>query len=186
MNHYIDILIKPDAEMRKNVLLNKVYTKLQKALFTLNSTGIGVSFPQYKVMLGNRLRIHGIEEKLTELQATDWLGGSAGYCDVSPIQAIPNEVVYRTISRKQSNMTEAKLRRLIKRDSISLDEIKGYKAKMFQKWLDNPYLELDSLSNGHKHRRYIAFGEPVKSNSEGKFDFFGLSKTAAENQGNVA
>jgi len=43
MNNYIDILIKPDDEMRENVLLNKVYSKLHKALFTLKSTEIGIS-----------------------------------------------------------------------------------------------------------------------------------------------
>jgi len=75
-------------------------------------------------------------------------------------------------------MTEAKLRRLIKRGSITQDEIKGYKAKMFQQGLDNPYLELESTSNGHKHRRYLVFGEPSKSAALGKFDFFGLSKIA--------
>ncbi|MGR6859126.1 type I-F CRISPR-associated endoribonuclease Cas6/Csy4 [Aliivibrio salmonicida] len=37
--------------MRENVLLNKVYTKLHKALVTLNSDSIGVSFPQYNVIL---------------------------------------------------------------------------------------------------------------------------------------
>ena len=51
-------------------------------------------------------------------------------------------------------MTEAKLRRLIKRGSISQDKIKSYKAKMFQQGLDNPYLELESTSTGHKHRHY--------------------------------
>ena len=179
MKHYIDILIKPDTEMRKNVLLNTVYAKFHKALFTLQSKDIAVSFPQYKVILGKILRIHGTESKLTELQATNWLGGLAGYCKVSAIQTIPNEVVYRTISRKQSNMTEAKLRRLIKRGSITQDEIKGYKAKMFQQGLDNPYLELESTSTGHKHRRYLVFGETNKSITVGEFDFFGLSKTAS-------
>ncbi len=163
MKHYIDILIKPDEEMRENVLLNKVYAKFHKALFTLQSKEIAISFPQYKVILGKTLRIHGTESKLTELQATNWLGGLAGYCKVSIIKTIPDEVVYRTISRKQSNMTEAKLRRLIKRGSISQDEIKGYKAKMFQQGLDNPYLELESTSTGHKHRRYLDFGELVQS-----------------------
>ncbi len=179
MNHYIDVLIKPDDEMRKNVLLNKVYTKLHKALFTLKATDIGISFPKYNVILGNVIRIHGTETKLAELQATNWLGGLSGYCDVSAIQAIPNDVSHRTISRKQSNMTEAKLRRLIKRGSITQDEIKGYKAKMFQQGLDNPFLELESTSNGHKHRRYLVFGEPSESMTLGEFDFFGLSKMAS-------
>lgn len=178
MNHYIDILIKSDEEMRENVLLNKVYTKLHKALFILKATDIGVSFPKYKVMLGNILRIHGMEAKLSELRATHWLGGLSGYCDVSAIQTIPSDVVYRTISRKQSNMTEAKLRRLLRRRTITQNEIKGYKAKMFQQGLDNPYLELESSSNGHKHRRYIQFGELSSQAVEDNFDQFGLSKTA--------
>ena len=129
-------------------------------------------------MLGNVLRIHGAEQQLTELYATNWLGGLVGYCDVSAIQTIPNEVDYRIISRKQSNMAEAKLRRLIKRGSIAEDEIKQYKAKMFQQGMDNPYLELESTSTGHKHRRYIQFGGLKTQAIEGAFDQFGLSKIA--------
>ena len=75
-------------------------------------------------------------------------------------------------------MTEAKLRRLIKRGSITPESVKDYKVKMFEKGLDNPYLELDSTSSGHKHRRYIAFGELLSNPLKGDFDSFGLSKTA--------
>lgn len=178
MSHYIDISIKPDAEMRENLLLNKVYSKLHKRLFELQSTDIGISFPRYKVMLGGLIRIYGTEQKLAELQATNWLGGLAGYCDVSSILSIPTEVKYRIISRKQSNTSEAKLRRLIQRGSITEDKIKAYKAKMFQQGLDHPYLELESSSNGHKHRRYIQFGELLSEPIAGEFDQFGLSKTA--------
>jgi len=178
MDYYLDIKIVPDEEVPIYFIRNKVYSKFHKALFFLNSTDIGVSFPNYKDKLGNVIRLHGSENSLLKLQETNWLGGLAGYCNISPIQAIPKKVIYRTVSRIQSNMTEAKLRRLVKRESISQDEIKGYKAKMIQKGLDNPYLELDSSSNGHKHRRYIAFGEIVKSSAQGEFDFFGLSKTA--------
>jgi CRISPR-associated endonuclease Csy4 len=49
---------------------------------------------------------------------------------------------------------------------------------MFQKGLDNPYLELESGSNGHLHRRYIVFGELMDKPMSGEFDQFGLSKTA--------
>jgi len=86
--------------------------------------------------------------------------------------------MYRNISRIQSNMTEAKLRRLIKRGSITQEETKAYKAKMFQQGMDNPYLELESGSNGHKHRRYLQFGELSSQSVKGEFDQFGLSKTA--------
>ena len=146
MDRYIDVAIKPDAEMRENVLLNKVYTKFHKALCTLQATDLGVSFPKYNVKLGKVLRIHGTSERLMELQDLNWLGGLAGYCDKMLIQAIPEDgVSYRTVSRKQANMTTAKLRRLIKRGSIPESEIKKYKAEMFRQGLDNPYLELQSL-----------------------------------------
>ena len=29
MDHYIDVKIKPDAEMQENLLLNSLYSKLQ-------------------------------------------------------------------------------------------------------------------------------------------------------------
>ncbi len=178
MSHYVDIMIKPDAEMRENLLLNKVYTKFHKALYDQKSTEIAVSFPRYKVMLGDVIRLHGTEAKLTELQRLDWLGGLKGYCVISAIQTIPADVMYRNILRIQSNMTEAKLRRLIKRGSITQEETKAYKAKMFQQGMDNPYLELESGSNGHKHRRYLQFGELSSQSVKGEFDQFGLSKTA--------
>jgi CRISPR-associated endonuclease Csy4 len=43
MNRYLDVKIKPDAEMPENWLLNKVYTKLHKAIFDLLATDIGIS-----------------------------------------------------------------------------------------------------------------------------------------------
>lgn len=178
MDYYQDIKITADDEMRENVLLNKVYSKLHKVLFILKSTNIGISFPEHKIMLGDVIRLHGAEAKLNELQTVDWLGGLKGYCVISAIQAIPVDVMYRNISRIQSNMTEAKLRRLIKRGSITQEETKAYKAKMFQQGMDNPYLELESGSNGHKHRRYLQFGELGSQLVKGEFDQFGLSKTA--------
>ena len=178
MDHYIDVTFKPDAEMRENVLLNKIYTKLHKAFFDLEANSIGVSFPQYNIKLGDVLRIHGSQVDLERLQGTNWIGGLSGYCNVSPIKPVPANVCYRRISRKQSNMSLSKLRRLIKRGSISPEQVKTYKAKMYSQGLSNPYLELESASSGHKHRRFIEFSESFESPVEGVFDHFGLSKIA--------
>tara|TARA_R110001599_G_scaffold43846_6_gene131061 strand:+ start:7249 stop:7800 length:552 start_codon:yes stop_codon:yes gene_type:complete len=178
MNSFLDIELKPDAEMRENVLMNKVYAKLHKTLFDIKATDIGVSFPQYKVMLGKVLRVHSSVERLAQLQNSNWLGGLAGYCAISDIQTIPVEAKYRMVSRIQSNMTQSKLNRLIKRGSITDSEVKAYKAKMFTKGLDNPFVELESGSNGHNHRRYIQFSEILDNPLPGEFDSFGLSKTA--------
>ncbi len=178
MRYYIDVAIKPDAEMRLNALLNSIYTKIHKALFDLGSTTIGVSFPRYKVMLGNVLRIHGEETNLSDLENLDWVGGMKGYCQVSSIIPVPEVSKFRTVSRKQTTMSQAKLRRIIKRESISKEDTKRYKEKMFSKGLNEPYLELVSISNRRKYRRYIEFGELLDQPVYGKFDQFGLSKTA--------
>ncbi len=178
MNHYIDVQLKADVEMRENVLLNKVFTKFHKALFDMQTTAIGVSFPKYNIKLGNLLRIHADKANLDVLQSMNWIGGLSGNCDISTVFEIPHDVRYRTISRKQTNMSIAKLRRLIKRGSISENEAKSYKAKMFAQSLDNPYLELESSSNGHNHRRFIVFGDLLDTATEGLYDQFGLSRTA--------
>ena len=179
MNYYADIEIKPDAEMRENMLLNKVYTKFHKALDDFKATDIGVSFPEVDTRLGKTLRIHGSQQRLEELQNIDWLGGLCGYCNVSEINPIPETgVQYRTVSRVQSLMTQAKLRRLIKRNSLSDEDIKAYKAKMFSQSLDEPYLELFSATKKKLYRRYIKHGELKDSPTNGKFDQFGLSKYA--------
>ncbi|KMQ50432.1 CRISPR-associated protein, Csy4 family [Chitinispirillum alkaliphilum] len=178
MDYYFDVLILPDTEFPPAILMNSLYTKLHKALWDLKSTTIGVSFPRCKVTLGNLLRIHGTDSDLRELQAQNWIGGMSGYCKVSEILPVPKNANFRTVSRKQPNMSQSKLNRLIKRGSIPEDEIKQYKAKMFSKGLDEPYVELVSKSNSHKHRRYFEFGELQETPTLGVFDQFGLSKTA--------
>lgn len=179
MDHYFDVEIQPDAEMRENLLLNKVYTKLHKGLCDVNSTNIGVSFPAYKVLLGKIIRVHGNNKSLSEFQANNWLGGLSGYCKVSEILAIPEQVKYCNVSRWQSNMSESHLRRLIKRGSISQEEIKAYKAKMFASQMTTlPFLELESTSSGKHHRRYIQMSELYIEPVIGDFDTFGLSKIA--------
>lgn len=178
MNYFIDIKLLPDPEFQTTVLLNSMYTKLHKTLCELKSKSIGVSFPAYQLTLGNILRIHGNESDLNNLKQRNWLGGMSGYCKVSEIKPVPDAIKHRTVGRKQTTMSQAKLNRLIKRGSISEDEVKLYRAKMFAKGLDNPYVELVSGSNGHRHRRYIEFGGLMDTPVAGEFDKFGLSKTA--------
>ncbi|MDQ7059379.1 MAG: type I-F CRISPR-associated endoribonuclease Cas6/Csy4 [Ghiorsea sp.] len=189
MDCFLDVKIKPDEEMRENLLFNKVYTKLHKALSTMNATDIGVSFPRYKAKLGDVLRIHADKQRLDELQAMNWLGGLSGYCEVSDVLPIPESIEgYRIISRKQPTMTLKKLESRVeyqKEKGVlkTNEDVKAYerqyKEKMYDSQsLDNPYLELTSRSNGHKHRRFIQFGRLLERPTEGEFDQFGLSKNA--------
>ncbi|MDD3591924.1 MAG: type I-F CRISPR-associated endoribonuclease Cas6/Csy4 [Sulfurovum sp.] len=176
MTHYIDIRLFPNKEIRENVLLNQIYTTFHKRLYDLKSASIGVSFPEYNLKLGRLFRIHGTKEVLEKLSEKDWLGKYKLFCKVENIKEIPQHVQYRTVSRIQQNMTEAKLRRLIKRGTITEEDIKKYRIKMYQGGLENPYVELVSMSNGKLHRRFIEFGELKKEEVKGDFDLFGLSK----------
>ena len=178
MTHYVDIRLMPKKEIRENFLLNQIYTAFHKRLYDLKANDIGVSFPEYYLKLGRLFRIHGTKEVLEKLNEKEWIGKYQQHCKISQIEEIPKNVKYRTVSRIQQNMTEAKLRRLIKRGSISEDEVKRYRIKMYQGGLDNPYVELISMSTGQLHRRFIAFGELQDKGTYGEFDIFGLSKTA--------
>jgi CRISPR-associated endonuclease Csy4 len=178
MTHYIDIRLTPKEELRENVLLNQLYTAFHKRLYDLKSKNIGVSFPEYRLKLGRLFRIHGSKESLEKLQSKEWLKKDTKYYKISIIQAIPDKLKYRTVSRIQQNMTEAKLRRLIKRGTIPQEDIKKYRIKMFQGGLDNPYVELISMSNRRLHRRFIAFGGLQEKEVKGEFDLFGLSKSS--------
>ncbi|ADG24315.1 MULTISPECIES: type I-F CRISPR-associated endoribonuclease Cas6/Csy4 [Legionella] len=178
MDYYVDILIKPDSEKSLNFLLSTLYTKLHKVLHDMASTNIGVSFPKYNITLGNILRIHSKKVVLDELLGMNFLSGINNYYEVSPIKSVPADSKFRIISRKQTTMSQSKMRRLFKRGSMTVGDIRQYKAKMFAKSIDNPYLELVSGSNGYRYRRYIEFGELLDQPVYGEFDRFGLSKTA--------
>jgi len=178
MEYYIDIELKPDAEMRESPLMNLVYNKFHNALVKLKTEQIGVSFPKYHIKLGKVLRLHGDKTNLQNLQDLNWLDGIAGYCEISDIKNVPSDVKYRTVSRIRTNMSKSKLERLKRRGSITPIEEKNYRAEMFSQGLDNPYLDLKSGSTGQKHRRFFCFGPLVDQQVEGKFDSYGLSKVA--------
>ena len=178
MDYYIDIEIKPDAEMRESPLMNLVYHKLHRALAKLKTEKIGVSFPRAKLKPGRLLRLHGNKIDLYNLQGLNFLGGMAGYCEIDDVKKIPVDVQYRAVSRIRTNMSKSKLKRLKRRGSITPSEEKAYKAKMFSQGLENPYLDLGSGSTGQKHRRFIHFGPLLDKPLVGKFDSYGLSKVA--------
>lgn len=179
MNYYIDITLIPDAGLRLSGLMNAVFSKLHKALCDLRSTTLGVSFPKVQITLGNILRIHGYESYLRDLQGLNWLDEMNGYCRVSEILLVPADTKYRTISRKQPAMSQSKLNRLLKRGSITEAKVNAYKVKMFAgKGLDNPYLDLVSVSSGQRYRRYIVFSELLDHPVTDEFDQCGFSKSA--------
>lgn len=178
MDSYIDIQLKPDAEMREAELSSKVFTKFHKALVTLNSNQIGISFPLVNLKLGCLFRIHGKASLLHDLQGLNWLEPLIGYCRVGTILPVPQQIHYRVISAKRSNLSKSKLKRLIARGSIDKEGEKIYKVKMLSQGFDNPYLDLFSSSTGQVHRKFFEFSNIQDQPVAGVFDSYGLSKTA--------
>lgn len=178
MDSYIDIHLKPDAEMREAELSSKVFTKFHKALVTLSTNKIGISFPEINLKLGKLFRIHGNATELKNLQAVDWLGALSGYCQVGDILTVPAKVQYRKFTEKRCNMSNAKLRRLIARGNIDKDGERRYKVKMLSQGFANPYLDLFSSSTDQVYRKFFEFSEILESEISGDFDSYGLSKIA--------
>ncbi|SQH77673.1 putative CRISPR-associated endonuclease Cas6/Csy4 [Shewanella benthica] len=178
MDSYIDIQLKPDAEMREAELSSKVFTKFHKALVALNTNRIGISFPRVNLNLGRLFRIHGEASLLHDLQGLCWLGALSGYCRTGDVLKVPEAVKYRIISVKRSNLSKSKMNRLIARGSIDKDGEKRYKVKMLSQGFDNPYLDLFSSSTGQVHRKFFEFSDIKEKPMVGIFDTYGLSKTA--------
>lgn len=178
MDSYIELQLKPDAEMREAELSSKVFTKFHKALVTLNTNQIGISFPKARFKLGRVYRIHGEASLLNNFKGLDWLGPLNGYCQLSDILTVPENPQYCVISERRSNLSKAKLRRLIARGNIDKEGEKRYKVKMLSQSFDNPYLDLFSGSTEQVHRKFFAFSDLKEKPIDGKFDTYGLSKTA--------
>jgi len=178
MDFYIDIVILTDPDLSQPIIMNAAYTNFHKVLFDIRSNQVGVSFPHHKKTLGDILRMHGSMSDLQELQKQNLLLGLVGYCEMTGISQVPDDASYHTVSRMQINMSQSKLRRLVKRGSITEEESKRYNLKLPSLHIGNPYVDLVSGSNGQKHRRYIKFGEIVNKPTGGTFDQFGFSKVA--------
>ncbi|WP_394230581.1 type I-F CRISPR-associated endoribonuclease Cas6/Csy4 [Shewanella colwelliana] len=179
MDSYIDICLQPDAEMREAELSSKVFTKFHKALVKLKTNKIGISFPLVNLKLGKIFRIHGEASLLNDLQGLHWLGPLSGYCQLSDILTVPENTQHRIVSEKRSNLSKAKLRRLIARGSIDKEGEKRYKVQMLNQGFDNPYLDLFSGSTRQVFRKFFELSDVTSQRSDGTFDTYGLSHSAS-------
>ena len=180
MTHYITIQIIASKELKENRVLNALMGQLHKSLAQLKSTDVGISFPLMRITPGTILRIHGTPQRLQELPLKEWVSGLPDNCKISEIQEVPADVEHCMFSRKQRNMSASKLRRLIKRGTISPEDINTYREKMFDTFLDFnlPFIELDSTSNGNHYIMHIKKSETFPTAKIGQFNSFGLSRIA--------
>ena len=176
MDYYVDL--KMNKNVRTNVALEKTYANVHKALTSIPSSNIGVSFPEYKVVLGSVIRLHGTKEELEKFMDTDAMK-SLDNCNASKILKVPENCdSFVKTSRIQSVMSNSKLNRLVRRGSISEDEKKAYKIKMLQSSMSNPFILMKSGSNKNFYKRFFQIEKVDRLNS-GTFDSFGTSQIAS-------
>lgn len=194
MNHYVDIRLQPDAEFAPAMLMAALFTKLHKALVVGAHRDIGVSFPQVQeaantaevkpsrmgahppYRLGLVLRLHGSAAALTALMASDWLRGMRDHVLCGPVQAVPAEHGYRTVTRVQAKSNPERLRRRqIRRHGLTAEQAQERIPDSAAETLDLPFLTLRSQSTGQTFRLFIRHGPVQVKLVLGEFGAYGLS-----------
>lgn len=182
MDHYLEIRLLPDPEFSAPMLMGALYSKLHRALATLQSTRIGVSFPEYKrkpKSLGTMLRVHGDENALRHLQEMDWLKGMRDHTHVSAVQPVPADAKHIVVQRRQFKTNAERLRRRrMKRKGESAEQAAQAIPSSVERKPDLPFLILRSQSTGQAFHLFIDQGQPQGGRKEGQFSCYGLSQQA--------
>ena len=174
MNHYVNINAKQHKKLPPEVNVADYYEKLHQFLVINKDCNIAVAFPEYcSTTIGATLQLQGskcdLEKILLYFRSTGIKHGN--------IESIPKDSHFATLRRVQTNMSNAKLRRLQKRHSISNEEINAYKIKMLSESLDYPFLNIKSHSTKKLVKRFFKL-EASDKPCAGEFDTFGVSKVA--------
>ncbi|QBB69464.1 type I-F CRISPR-associated endoribonuclease Cas6/Csy4 [Pseudolysobacter antarcticus] len=182
LSHYLDIKLLPDPEFSAILLLEALYAKFHRALVTQHSDQIGVSFPQYRLKprtLGNTVRLHGSEQDLLALDATNWLTGMRDHIHLSPISPVPESTKFQVFKRRQFKTNADRLRRRrMARKGETYEQAVSAIPSSVEREPDLPYLNLRSHSTGQRFCLFVELGNRTDRPTEGIFNCYGLSQNA--------
>ncbi len=200
MKYYQDITLLSCHEIPLSFIWGKIYMQIHLGLVSRKNAGketsIGVSFPEYEdkaasFPLGTKLRLFAeSKEELADLNVEALLFRFVNdYVDITPIEPVPSEIngyaIFERIHALKSRLPKA--RRYAKRHNVSLEEANAElerlaasteKAAPVILYQSLPFIQMDSLSNGHKFRLLI-HKKTVPSFSKGTFNVYGLSSSAS-------
>ena len=163
------------------MLMGALYNKLHRALFDLQATDVGVSFPAHKHgvrarTLGEHLRLHGTQARLEQLMAADWLTGMRDHTHVSEMLTVPADAQHINVARKQFNTgSPSRARRYAKRHNITEDEARQIYAKVAERRIQLPFVQVSSRSTQQRFSLFIEHGKPTAVATQGTFSHYGLS-----------
>lgn len=182
MNHYLDIQLRPDPEFGAPMLMNALISKLHRALVEMNAIDIGISFPDYSLSpreLGGRLRLHGTEQRLSQLMEKRWLTGMSDHTRCNTPQPVPTGVKHRLVQRRQVKSNAERLRRRrMKRKGETYEQAAQAIPNSVEQRSTLPFATLSSNSTGELFKLFIDQGEPLTTEQLGVFSSYGLSMGA--------
>ncbi len=179
MDHYIDIRLRPDPETPAPALMQTLFAKLHRALVQLNSSDIGVSFPDFDVQrrsLGAGLRLHGQEARMVAMAALPWLQGMQDQVSVAPIQPVPTGSSHRVVHRVQAHSNVERIRRRqMRRQNWTYAEALQHIPNTVERRLELPFVRLQSTSSGQSFALFIEHSPEQPNSMQGLFSAYGLS-----------
>lgn len=179
MDHYIELRVLPDPEFSAPMLLEALFAKLHRALGAVGKGRIGVSFPDAGKTLGERLRLHGSQEALTELEQHGWRKGLRDYTESSAILPVPADAAYRTVRRVQVKSSAERLqRRSVAKGWLTMEQAQQRISAVKEQRSTLPFIRLKSFSNGQSFLLFIEQGTLRTTPTAGEFSAYGLSATA--------
>ncbi len=182
MDNYLNITLLPDPEFTTTVLMSALFSKLHRGLVTVATGRIGISFPavdKASCGLGERLRLHGSSEALSQLMALPWLSGMSDHVRLGSIRTVPDGVQHRVVRRVQAKSNPERLRRrMMRRKGVSAQEALAAIPGNAAERLDLPYVTLSSHSTGQRLRLFIEHGPLLDTPIAGPFSSYGLSHRA--------
>ncbi|MFG6654824.1 type I-F CRISPR-associated endoribonuclease Cas6/Csy4 [Scandinavium sp. M-37] len=180
MESYLEIRVLSDPEFSDEMLMAALVAKLHRALGERGKGDIGISFPHVNLKLGECLRLHGTAAALQELEAKGWRKGLNDYVACQTIAPVPQNALWRTVSRVQPKGSQERLlRRSVRKGWLTqLEADRRLSDAVDQQMLSLPFLNMKSLSNKNSFRLFIQHGEVVDQPVAGTFSTYGLSPVA--------
>lgn len=182
MDHYVDIRLHPDPEFPPHQLMDALFAKLHRGLSQINSSDIGVSFPDAggtKVGLGQLLRLHAAQASLQRVMSLPWLVGMRDHVDVSEIRSVPTDAKHYCVRRVQAKSSPERLRRRqMKRKGWTEEQARESIPDSAAELLKLPFLTVRSASTGQSFRLFVR-QEPTSSSIPGTFNTYGFSGTGS-------
>lgn len=182
VTHYADIQVLPDPEFPDPVLMSALFSKLHRALVTNEESGIGVSFPEYRLKprkLGSILRLHGNAPRLESLMQGNWMKGLTEYTEVSAIDLVPERAQHCAFRRRQFKTNVERLRRRrMKRHGEDYDQAAAAIPLSVAAQPELPFATVRSQSTRQRFHLFIERGDTQPEPISGRFNYYGLSDGA--------